>query len=174
MSQLTALSPAAEPSAQTEQQPPPRGRRASWTKRLAVILGGCLLAGVALFYGLRAYRSIRGSTTNAVPTAKVQRGDLSLTIVATGALRGQHPEVLSAPMTGGNELHITALLKSGTPVRKGDVIVKFDTTEQEYKLKALSHRADVILIRCQAASIVVIGFRKKSFLSACGCTSTSP
>ncbi len=135
MSQLTALSPAAEPSAQTEQQPPPRGRRASWTKRLAVILGGCLLAGVALFYGLRAYRSIRGSTTNAVPTAKVQRGDLSLTIVATGALRGQHPEVLSAPMTGGNELHITALLKSGTPVRKGDVIVKFDTTEQEYKLK---------------------------------------
>ena len=135
MSQLSAPPPTAEPQVVTEQRPPARSKLASWIKRAAVVFFCCVLAGIAIFYGFRAYRMIRGSTTNAVPTAKVQRGDLSLTIVATGSLRGQHPEILSAPMTGGNELHITALLKSGTPVQKGDVVVKFDTTEQEYKLK---------------------------------------
>lgn len=135
MSQLSVPPPPAESSLETEQQLPARWHLAPWTKRFAIIFCCCLLAAVALFYGLRAYRTIRSSTTDVVPTAKVQRGDLSLTIVATGALRGQHPEVLAAPMMGGNELHITALLKSGTPVRKGDVVVKFDTTEQEYKLK---------------------------------------
>src|SRR3982751_1708654 len=39
--------------------------------------------------------------------------------------------------------------------------------------RALSHRSDVILIRCQPAPIAVTGFRKKSFPNACGCTSTS-
>lgn len=135
MSQLSAPPPTAEPQVITEQQPPSRSKLASWIKRVAITFFCCVLVGIAIFYGFRAYRTIRGSTTDAVPIAKVQRGDLSLTIVATGSLRGQHPGVLSAPMTGGNELHITALLKSGTPVQKGDVIVKFDTTEQEYKLK---------------------------------------
>ena len=41
------------------------------------------------------------------------------------------------------------------------------------KQRALSHRSDVILIRCQPAPIADTGFRKKSFPNACGCTSTS-
>jgi hypothetical protein len=84
-----------------------------------------------LFYSSRAYRAIQKDKIGLVPTAKVRRGDLDLIITAQGELRGQNPEMLTAPMIGGTELHITQLLKSGTPVKKGDAIVRFDTTEQE-------------------------------------------
>jgi multidrug efflux pump subunit AcrA (membrane-fusion protein) len=87
------------------------------------------------FYSFRAYRAIQNDRTGLIPTAKVQRGDLDLTITAEGELRGQNPEMLTAPMIGGTEMHVTQLLKPGTPVKKGDVVVRFDTTEQEYKLK---------------------------------------
>lgn len=60
---------------------------------------------------------------------------MSLAITARGELRGGNPEVLTAPMMGGTELHITRLLKTGEPVKAGDVVVQFDTTEQEFKLK---------------------------------------
>jgi multidrug efflux pump subunit AcrA (membrane-fusion protein) len=36
---------------------------------------------------------------------------------------------------GGSELHITALRKTGEPVKAGEVVVQFDTTEQEFKLR---------------------------------------
>jgi len=103
-------------------------------KILFWLVGLSLLAVLAL-YAARAYRLLASSGSGIVPTAKVQRGDLSLTITARGELRGQHPQVLTAPMTGGGELHITSLLRSGIPVHKGDVVVQFDTAEQEYKLK---------------------------------------
>ncbi len=43
--------------------------------------------------------------------------------------------MLSAPMTGGGDMAITYLREPGEQVAAGDVVVKFDTTEQEYKLK---------------------------------------
>jgi HlyD family secretion protein len=43
--------------------------------------------------------------------------------------------MLSAPMTGGGDMAITFLREAGEMVNPGDVVVKFDTTEQEFKLK---------------------------------------
>jgi multidrug efflux pump subunit AcrA (membrane-fusion protein) len=70
-----------------------------------------------------------------VPTARVKRGDLSLSITAKGDLRGTNPDELTAPMMGGSELHIVSLRKTGEPVKAGDVVAQFDTTEQEFKLR---------------------------------------
>ncbi len=70
-----------------------------------------------------------------IPVAKVQRGDISLAIFARGEVRGGNPETLIAPMTGGSEMHITFLRKTGEQVKPGDVVVQLDTTEQEFKLK---------------------------------------
>jgi HlyD family secretion protein len=58
-----------------------------------------------------------------------------LAITARGELRGGNPETLTAPMTGGTEMHITLLRKTGEQVKTGDVVVQLDTTEQEFKLK---------------------------------------
>ncbi len=134
MSQTITPLPVVEP-----QPAPPSGRpphRPIWLRKLAVASVVLIALGFAAFYLVRGYRVLRSQTTAAtVPIVQVAQGDLNLTINARGELRGQNPEVLTAPMIGGTELHITTLAKAGTPVKKGSIVVQFDTTEQEYKLK---------------------------------------
>ena len=43
--------------------------------------------------------------------------------------------MLTAPMTGGSDMAITSLREPGEVVKEGDVVVQFDTTEQDFKLK---------------------------------------
>jgi HlyD family secretion protein len=43
--------------------------------------------------------------------------------------------MLIAPMTGGREMVITSLRRPGELVEAGDVVVQFDTTEQEFALR---------------------------------------
>jgi HlyD family secretion protein len=135
MSQSVTPLPVTEASRAPYYRPAPKPARRKWAKRLIIALCVCGAMAAVVFYAARAYRAIQRDKAGIVPTAKVQRGDLDLTITAKGELRGQDPEMLTAPMIGGTELHITQLPKSGTPVKKGDVVVRFDTTEQEYKLK---------------------------------------
>ena len=87
------------------------------------------------WYGVRLYRVITATVDAVIPVAKVQRGDVSLAVTARGEIRGGNPDVLTAPLTGGTDLHITTLKKAGEPVKEGEVVVEFDTTEQDYKLK---------------------------------------
>jgi hypothetical protein len=107
----------------------------SWRSRAAVVLIGCGAAAGATYYGVRAWRGITETKQVVIPTSKVQRGDLTLTVTAKGELRGGNPEVLTAPLIGGTDLHITTLKAPGEAVKEGEVVVEFDTTEQEYKLK---------------------------------------
>lgn len=103
--------------------------------RVVVALLGCGAAAGAISYGMKAWKGLTETKEVVIPVAKVQRGDLTLTVTANGDLRGGNPEVLTAPMIGGTEIHLTSLKKSGEPVKAGEVVVEFDTTEQEYKLK---------------------------------------
>lgn len=135
MSQLIVPAPANPSPQHPELLPHPVKRRASWRKRLLAWCITCAILGAASFYGVRAYRALTAAKQTIIPVAKVQRGDVSLAITARGELRGGNPEILTAPMTGGTELHITFLRKTGEPVKAGDVVVQFDTTEQEFKLK---------------------------------------
>jgi HlyD family secretion protein len=107
----------------------------SWKKRTAVGLIVCGAAAGATWYGMRAYQKITAPKEVVIPTATVHRGDLTLTVTAKGELRGGNPEVLTAPLIGGTDLHLTTLKTAGEPVTTGEVVVEFDTTEQEYKLK---------------------------------------
>src|SRR5262249_6543061 len=54
---------------------------------------------------------------------------------ARGELQGGNSEMLTAPMTGGNDMAITSLRAPGELVQAGDVVVEFDTTEQQFKLR---------------------------------------
>jgi HlyD family secretion protein len=91
-------------------------------------------AGI-VWQGQRMYKAVKPPMDTVVPTTRVRRGDLTLTVSAPGELRGGNSEVLSAPMTTGGELHITTLRKTGEVLRAGDVVVEFDPTDQEYRLK---------------------------------------
>jgi multidrug efflux pump subunit AcrA (membrane-fusion protein) len=98
---------------------------------LSVLVG----VGAAGWYGRIAYRNLTTPPEVIIPTATVQRGDITLSVTAKGELRGGNSESLIAPMTGGSDMHLTYLLKTGEEVKAGDKIAEFDTTEQEYKLK---------------------------------------
>ena len=75
------------------------------------------------------------TTGNEIPTSQVKRGDLDMQVHATGELRASHSEMMTAPPIGGGSLEITHLLHTGTPVKKGELVMAFDPTEQRYKLE---------------------------------------
>jgi hypothetical protein len=135
MSQVTAPVPTAPPPERPETSFRSKKHLARWLKRLLTWCAVCGVLCVAIFYGIHAYRALTTSKEVTIPVAKVQRGDVSLAITARGELRGGNPETLTAPMTGGTEMHITFLRKTGEEVKTGEVVVQLDTTEQAFKLK---------------------------------------
>ncbi|MGB7760510.1 MAG: efflux RND transporter periplasmic adaptor subunit [Bryobacteraceae bacterium] len=129
--------------APTTASPAAHGPRPRRTRRLlrgalkALLITAVLGAAGAgmVWQGRRMYKAVKPPMDTAVPTTKVRRGDLTLTVSANGELRGGNSEVLSAPLTTGGELHITTLRKTGEVVKAGDTVVEFDPTDQEYRLK---------------------------------------
>ena len=69
-----------------------------------------------------------------IPTAMVKETDLQLKIVTTGALRTKESRVIAAPAIGGGTLQIIKLARFGAQVHKGDVVLEFDPSQQEYNL----------------------------------------
>jgi HlyD family secretion protein len=106
------------------------------TRKMAI--GLCVTAivlALAGWGGVRLMKAMAPAAATRLPVTQVKRGDVTITVSAKGELSGGHTEMLSAPMTGGGDMAITFLREPGEQVAAGDVVVKFDTTEQEYKLK---------------------------------------
>jgi hypothetical protein len=94
------------------------------------------LLGIAAFGGWRFTRTVVSPAASIeVPTIAVKRGDITFTIAAKGDLQGGNTQMLQVPMTGGQPAPITFLRANGELVQKDDEVAKFDTTEQEYKLR---------------------------------------
>jgi HlyD family secretion protein len=110
----------------------PHRSQARWIWKALLV---CAVLGAAVWYGVRLYKVITATTEAVIPTAKVQRGDVNLIVTARGDIRGGNPETLTAPQTGGSDMHITYLRNAGEAVKEGDTVVQFDTTEQDYKLR---------------------------------------
>jgi multidrug efflux pump subunit AcrA (membrane-fusion protein) len=105
----------------------------------------------------------------AIPMAQVKRGDLNLQVHATGELSASHILVVVAPAIGGDSLQITTLARTGEPVKKGDVIVEFDPSEQHYKLEQ-NHsellQAEQEITKAKADDAVLAAEDKVSLLKA--------
>jgi len=90
----------------------------------------------AIAWGAMRFARFTSTTATAeLPTTRVRRGRVTLTVAARGELQGGNSEMLTAPMTGGGDMAITFLRAPGELVNSGDTVVQFDTTEQEFKLK---------------------------------------
>ena len=105
-----------------------RWRTIAWA--LAVVILGTVAVVVAAVR--RASPSV---TAGGIRTVQVKRGDLEIIVRATGELRATHMETMTAPPIGGGSLEITRLLHTGTVVKKGDLVMEFDPTEQRFKLE---------------------------------------
>jgi len=103
-------------------------RRLVWIAALLVV--GAVAVTVTLAKGAPVLPTIR----SAVPTTKVVRGPIKLTVYATGELRAGRTVNLVAPPAGGS-LRIVKLLTTGTPVKKDDVVIEFDAADQQFQLE---------------------------------------
>jgi multidrug efflux pump subunit AcrA (membrane-fusion protein) len=101
-------------------------------RRIAVAV--FLLALVAVAVTLAKGSPVLPDTRRTVPTAKVQRGPLKLTVYATGELRAGRTVNLVAPPAGGS-LRILSLRPTGTAVKKDDPVVEFDPSDQLFNVE---------------------------------------
>jgi HlyD family secretion protein len=97
---------------------------------LAILVAGGIFAAASH----SSTHPASSASTDDIPLAEVQRGDLNIKVHATGELRASHAIMLTAPSVGGGALQITKLLPTSAQIKKGDVVVEFDPTEQRYKL----------------------------------------
>ena len=105
--------------------------------RLIIAVTAVALVGAGAF----AAKSLAGSTAGAigdsgavVPTTRITRGTLELTVHMTGDLRATRQAALTAPAVGG-AMRVLKVLESGTTVNEGDAIMEFDPADQLYALE---------------------------------------
>lgn len=133
----------------------PTRRRVTWS--IAAVVGAALVTALFLTVPMHGVQT----DADLIPTARVAQGDVPVVVHATGELRPVRSAGLVAPAIGG-PLQILQIRGTGTPVKEGDVVVEFDTTEQEEKLaqavSALAQaeqeiakmRADIVVQRAEA------------------------
>lgn len=97
-----------------------------WTAGLVLLAGGVA--------GTRAALSNLQPRGPSVPTAEVRRGQVDTSVQVTGELKATKSELLTAPASG-SQLRILQLAQTGTAVKKGDIIVAFDPSDQEYQVE---------------------------------------
>ena len=98
---------------------------------VVLIVLGAVAWGTMRFIRISAPRS----ATSQIPVTRVKRGRVVIAVTARGELQGGNSEMLIAPMTGVDSMPITFLRQPGELVQAGDVVVQFDTTQQEFNLR---------------------------------------
>ena len=101
-------------------------RRIIWAVVFLAVIGVAAVIAMAL-----PDMPERGRT---IPTTRVTRGTLSLTVHGQGDLRAGRTTTLVAPAVGGM-LRVVSMLQTGMAVKQGDVIVEFDPTDQQFAVE---------------------------------------
>lgn len=112
--------------------------RLLWAMALVLVAGALAWGG---YHMMGEALAPAPGASSGIPVTTVKRGDVRYSVIAKGQLQGGNSERQLAPMVGANELVITDLRKPGELVRENDVVVQFDTTEQEFEL--LEAQADL-------------------------------
>lgn len=101
-------------------------------RNLVIAAGVMALLGV----GGRSAMSQFKPEEKHIATARVKRGTLEIKVYSTGELRAtKSTSLMAPPVAGGGALQIVSLLKTGTRIKAGDVVVAFDPSEQQFKLE---------------------------------------
>jgi len=125
-------------------------RISSWKLRYKVTVGAAVVFFGGL--GLGAFRLV--SSTATIPTAEVQRKDFLDTLEIKGEIKALRSKVISGPYSAG-DLQIVSLVANSAKVKKGDVLIQFDTTSTQQKLaqdKSAVKSAEAEINQSQAAA----------------------
>ncbi len=97
-------------------------------------LGALAAAGIAGYQWLGHSSALAAAPAQVVPTARVTRGPMKLTVYLQGELRATKQTMLTAPPTGVG-LRILSLVETGTRVSKDDQVMEFDPADQQFELE---------------------------------------
>ena len=125
-------------------------------KRRAWLWGAAGLVTVAVASPfLFAVPSLPDSGTG-LPTTRIVRGPLKLTVYATGEVRAGRTATLVVPQAGGT-LRLVTLVPTGTNVKAGDVVFEIDPADQQFALeqaKSEMAEAEQQIVKTKADSAV--------------------
>ena len=139
-----------------------RKRTIAWAV-VAVVLCGV----VAVVATVR--RGAASTPSDNIPIVEVKRGDLEIQVHADAEVRAIRSEVVMAPPIAGGALQITRLLHTGTRVKKGDLVMEFDPSEQNYKLdqsRSELQQAEQEIKKAKADAAVTTASDKVALLKA--------
>lgn len=134
-------------------------------KRATAFLFALMLAGSSV--ACRQTTVLAGDAE--IPTAKVKEVNLQLKVFTKGALRTEQSSVISAPPIAGGTLQIIQLAAAGTQVHKGDVVLEFDPSQQEYNLaqnRSDLEQADQEIVKARADAAVQTAEDQTALLKA--------
>jgi multidrug efflux pump subunit AcrA (membrane-fusion protein) len=138
-------------------------------RTLLLLLAVLAVVGALAWGAIRVVRATTATIALELPTTRVKKGSVTLTVAARGELQGGNSEMLTAPMIGGGDMAITSLREPGELVSPGDVVVQFDTTEQDFKLKEAEAdlaEAQQQVIKAEADSLATDEESQYAMLSA--------
>jgi len=124
-------------------------------KRFLIWIGGLVVIG-GIVGTLAMGSPVMPERRSSVPTAKVVRGPLKLTVYATGELRAGRTMNVTAPPAGGS-LRIVKLVPTGIPVKKDDVVIEFDPADQIFAVEQAKSdlaEADQQIVKMKADTAV--------------------
>jgi HlyD family secretion protein len=122
---------------------------------IAIAASVVLVGGIAISHASR--ESALASSADDIPVATVKRGDVDLHVYTTGELEAKNSITLSAPPVAGASLRITQLFHTGAVVKKGDVVIEFDPTEQHYIMeesRSELHQAEQDILKAKSDAAV--------------------
>ena len=137
------------------------------TKVRRGIMVGVLVCGVVAVGVAFAAREFK-PTERPIPTTKVERGPVEISVFTTGEFRAPKSATLVAPQVNGT-LQIVDMLQTGMKVKAGDVVVQFDPSEQEYNYELAEsqlRQAEQEIIKAKADLEVTAAQDKVTLLKA--------
>lgn len=133
-----------------------------------ILAGSALLVTAAIAATLVKAGPVLPERRSVVPTAKVVRGPLKLTVYAMGDLRAGRTVNLMAPSVGG-QIRIVKLLMTGTSVKKDEVVMEFDPSDQQFafeQAKVDLDSAEQQIVKMKADNVVQNSQDKLNLLTA--------
>ena len=103
-------------------------------KRRALLWGAAGLVTLAVATPFLFAVPSLPDTGNGLPTTRIVRGPLKLTVYATGEVRAGRTATLVVPQAGGT-LRLVKLVPTGSNVKTGDVVFEIDPADQEFALE---------------------------------------
>jgi len=121
---------------------PPKSQSRLWIAAAVVLVS--VATGAALMRGRDPGNPESGQSGRRPTTATVKRQDFVRSVRLSGTVEAVESTTIATPRLSGpgtNSLVITKLIKAGSPVQKGDLLVEFD--RQTQLANALDRRAEL-------------------------------